>query len=300
MSKSRALANQERELQARRLSRLARAVLLATATAMTFLTATLLVADHLYRPDSFVIEQIKLKGKFQHLKPEDVQSAVHQGSVGNYFSVELDDIKQRVEEMDWVRSADVRREWPNTLLVSVKEHRPAMRWNSIVSGEVTTTKGEKWVSLAGKVITLKEPLGLQTPLVLNGPDHNAREILIRAVQWRKKLAVSGIKIQSITLSASQAWSLELAYVGADKVFELLLGRENVEHRLDRFQALFDRQFKHADAYLVRVDARYPDGLAVEEKMRENATIDDSVGSVSLSFNSSMVTLMRTNTGRSKV
>jgi len=47
---------------------------------------------------------------------------------------------------------------------------------------------------------------------------------------------------------------------------LLLGREKASQRLARFEMLFDQQFRESNKQLVRVDARYPDGLAI--KMNE--------------------------------
>lgn len=271
MSKSRALANQEKQVQVQKVLRLAKAMLLATATIMTFSTVILLIADNLYRPDAFKIEQIKFKGAFVNLTPEEVQTVVQEERMGNYFSVELDKIKQQVEAIDWVRSADVRREWPDTLLISLKEHRPVMKWRTV--GETGSNKSgtEKWVSLAGSVITIDEPLDLRSPLILNGPDHDAGQMLLKAVQWQKRLSMSGLEIRSITLSASQAWSMELALDTKGSTFELLLGRENIAQRLDRFQVLFDRQFKGRGVSLLRVDARYPDGLAVDQREMEGSS-----------------------------
>ncbi len=277
MSKSRALANQERQVQVQKVLRLAKAMLLATATIMTFSTVILLIADNLYRPDAFKIEQIKFKGAFVNLTPEEVQTVVQKEKMGNYFSVELDKIKKQVEAIDWVRSADVRREWPDTLLISLKEHRPVMKWQTV--GETKSNKSgtEKWVSLAGSVITIDEPLDLRSPLVLNGPDHDAGQMLLKAVQWQKRLAMSGLEIRSITLSASQAWSMELALDTKGSTFELLLGRENIVQRLDRFQVLFDRQFKGRGVSLLRVDARYPDGLAVDQREAEASSSVETLG-----------------------
>jgi len=63
------------------------------------------------------------------------------------------------------------------------------------------------------------------------------------------------------LSDSHAWQLRLSYLDSD--FDVLLGRIDVEDRLSRFLFLFDNQFKGSNQKLNRVDARYPNGLAVK-------------------------------------
>lgn len=287
MTNERALANQERAMQVKRLGRFAKASLMTVATLMTFATVSLLVADHLYRPDAFVIDQLKLTGKFTYLTPEDVQAVVHQEKLGNFFSIELAEIKQRLEDMAWVKHADVRREWPHTLSVRIREHRPVMRWHSVQpiaaaksskaskASKDNTSKdsaskdktGEQWVSSAGEIISLETPLNRVSPITLTGTDYDAKRLLAKALAWQKRLSSSQIALLEVSLSPSQSWTLTLAKVGEGEpeAFELLLGRDNIDERLARFRALFDLHFSDGSRQLVRIDARYPDGLAVEEK-----------------------------------
>jgi hypothetical protein len=68
----------------------------------------------------------------------------------------------------------------------------------------------------------------------------------------------------VSLSDSEAWTIKLYYLGYDAEFDLLLGHEEVAKRLARVELLFKRQFKFSERPLKRVEARYPDGLAVEQ------------------------------------
>jgi len=252
MAKQRAFANQEREAQAQRLGRWGRAALMAVATLLSFATVALLVADRLYRPDAFVIDQLKIKGSFRHLQPSDVEAIVADVGMGNFFSVELADIKAEIEGLSWVQTAQVRREWPNSLLVTVKEHRPVMRWNN-----------KKWVNSAGEIIDLPGKINLPGAINLRGPEHDSALMLKQAVRWKQRLSSSGLELRELELSGSHAWTLIIAHVVSTADFELLLGRQKVDERLSRFQFLFDKQFKQAEQRLERVDARYPDGLAIK-------------------------------------
>ena len=89
MANERAFANQKREMQLQRLQKLARGLLLATATVLTFATVGLLAADQLYRPDTFVIKQLKIRGAFNHITTEQVREALAEEDLGNFFSVDL-------------------------------------------------------------------------------------------------------------------------------------------------------------------------------------------------------------------
>ena len=251
MAKQRAFANQEREYQARRFGKLGRSAVMTLATLMSFVALGLLVADHLYRPDTFKIEQLKITGQFRYLKPSDVEAVVVDSASGNFFSLDLDQIKAKAQSLAWVESVDVRREWPETLVLAVQEHRPAMRWG----------KG-KWVTTTGRVIELPESIGAKNVITLNGRESQAKRILMKATHWKAKLQTHGLELQGVSLSDSDAWTLELFDQAQNAEFDLLLGHQDVSERLARFQMLFDKKFRFAERPLKRVDARYPDGLAV--------------------------------------
>jgi cell division protein FtsQ len=253
VSEQRAFANQEREFQVRRLGKLGRGLLMLLASVLSFVALGLLVTDHLYRPDTFKIEQLKIVGQFRYIEPSVIEAAVIAQASGNFFSLDLAEIKHNAEKVAWVESVDVRREWPGTLVLSVREHLPAMRWGK-----------DKWISTAGIVIDLPEWIDASGVILLQGSESQAKRILLQATRWKKELIEQGLEVRGVSLSDSDAWTIKLYYQGYDAEFDLLLGHEEVAKRLERFELLFNRQFKFSGRPLKRVDARYPDGLAVEQ------------------------------------
>ena len=263
MTQQRALANKEREVQAKRLSRFGRACVVGLATILSFSAIALLAVDKLYRPDTFVINQLKIKGSFRYLKPADVEEAVGVDSLTNFFSIELDTVKKKIEDLSWVRHADVRREWPDTLVVNVEEHVPVMRW-----------KDDLWVTSRGKVVDLPNEIPLQNVVSLHANENDSLLALNTAFRWKKKLQKHQLELRKLKLTTSRAWTITLYNQVTDGEFDLLLGREDVEMRLARFGKLFEQQFSQADTQLLRVDARYPDGLAIKaNKISETVSTD---------------------------
>ena len=254
----RALEQQHKQANDQRLKRLARGGLLVTALLLSFSALTLFVVDQVLRPDLFVIDQLKIKGRFAHLKPQQIERVVLQHQTGNFFSLNLSEIKRRVEAMRWVDKADVRREWPDTLTVRVVEHRPVMQLND-----------NAWVNIRGQVVDLPEYQTQKPVIKLNGQSENAKSMMVNALEWAKRLESHNLLLREVTLSRTGAWNLRLRYHddtdSTPDEFELLLGSTDVEQRLSRFEQLFDRRFRFSKERLIRADARYPDGIAVKTK-----------------------------------
>ena len=47
---------------------------------------------------------------------------------GTFFTVNLDQARRSFEKLPWVRHAEVRRQWPARLDVTIEEHKPVARW----------------------------------------------------------------------------------------------------------------------------------------------------------------------------
>src|SRR5690606_16768660 len=82
---------------------------------------------------------------------------------GNFFFIDLDDVRQLIETAPWVRHARVQRVWPNALTVYVEEHQPLALWNE---NEMINTWGEAFPGYVGDL-----PRDAVLPQ-LRGPDES--------------------------------------------------------------------------------------------------------------------------------
>lgn len=272
----RALAQQSAQAHEARARQWSRAVMLVCAMLLSFAAVGLLVADQMLRPDAFVIDQLKIKGRFAHLQPKQVEAVVLRYKTGNFFSVNLLEIQHQVEAMRWVDRAEVRREWPDTLTVSIVEHKPVMKLND-----------NAWVNIRGQVVDLPEYQSQKPVIKLSGESIDAKAMMVKALQWSKRLESHSLILREVKLSKSGAWNLRLRYLddidSSPDEFELLLGNEDIDARLVRFEQLFDRRFRFSKERLIRADTRYPDGIAVKTKPVANkATTDEEERLVKLS------------------
>lgn len=83
--------------------------------------AALLVAAVIWgmRLPFFPLREVVFQRELQHVRMDDVEQILTERLHGNFFSIDLDRLQQTIEELPWVRHAQVRRQWPGRIEVDV-------------------------------------------------------------------------------------------------------------------------------------------------------------------------------------
>jgi cell division protein FtsQ len=186
-----------------------------------------------------------------------IEHAARSALTGNFFTVNLETARTTFERMPWVRSASLRRIWPDGVELRIEEHRAAARWIP-QDGEarLVSTRGEVFAA------NTDEPLPQ-----FAGPEGSAAQVLERFRAFGDALAEAGRKPVAIHLSAREAWQVRL-----DDGVVLELGREQAKHplaeRLDRFTrhyAAANNATRDRLSGIGVVDMRYPNGFALRPR-----------------------------------
>ncbi len=192
-----------------------------------------------------------------HVSRAQIEHAARSALIGNFFTVNLDTARTTFERMPWVRSASLRRIWPDGVELRLEEHRVAARWTP-QDGEarLVSTRGEVFLATSDEAL----------PQFV-GPEGSAVRVLERFRAFGEVLAGAGYTLVGIHLSAREAWQLRLA----DGVV-LELGREQTKHpladRLDRFARHYaeaGRATRDRLRGIGVVDMRYPNGFALRPR-----------------------------------
>ncbi|QWD94739.1 cell division protein FtsQ/DivIB [Polynucleobacter sp. MG-Unter2-18] len=194
----------------------------------------------------------------KHINKPVVKQQVLETVQGNFFSVRLEDVKRGFESMPWVRHANVRRVWPNGLIVSIEEQKPFGTWGGAESHILMNTHGELF---AGRVSDVGDGISL---IDFSGPEDASKEVMRlyeRANAWFKPWST---EVKSLTLSDRYAWNVKLS--NGMKV-EFGRDEENSDKTLteDRVARLFKYWPQVQEKWANRVDAidlRYANGFAV--------------------------------------
>lgn len=194
----------------------------------------------------------------KHINKPVVKQQVLETVQGNFFSVRLEDVKRGFESMPWVRHANVRRVWPNGLIVSIEEQKPFGTWGGADSHTLMNTHGELF---AGRISDVGDGIQL---IDFSGPEDASKEVMRlyeKANAWFKSW---NTEVKSLTLSDRYAWHVKLS--NGMKV-EFGRDEENSDKTLteDRVARLFKYWPQVQEKWANRVDAidlRYANGFAV--------------------------------------
>ncbi len=193
-----------------------------------------------------------------------IRNAIAGNLTGNFFTINLNDAQSVFEETPWVRSASVRRIWPNAIRVSIEEQQPLALWND---GQMINTWGQVFTVNQGE---------LDDELVLpqfEGPEGKESLVVNRYAELARWFAPLDVTVRKLSLSDRLAWQVTLS-----NGMTLALGRDPgadapdaqgipgalpFADRIQRFvQALPQATQKIGDRVVTHADLRYPNGFAL--------------------------------------
>nr|WP_315539258.1 cell division protein FtsQ/DivIB [uncultured Comamonas sp.] len=234
----------------------------ATASVLFAGCAVLLVAVlgwWAVRHPAFSIARIVVEGELVHNNAVTLRANVAPSLTGNFFTVDLAGARKAFELVPWVRTAEVRREFPNSLRVILKEHVAQAYWGPENGTSMVNAMGEVFEANVGEV----EREGLPR---LQGPEGSASQVLAMFYALEPAFEPLQVEVDALTLRDRGSW---VARLDNDAVIELGNGSlEQVLQRAQRFVRTLGQvtgQYQRRADALEYADLRYPDGYALRLK-----------------------------------
>ena len=232
--------------------------LLFVAGSAALVVAAVLWSAHL---PWFPIREVAVMNPLRETHRADLEVALAGRLRGNFFSIGLDDLRQSLEQLPWVRHAAVRRQWPSRIEVSIEEHIPAAYWGQ-VSGREAKVDPSQLVNTYGEFFSATMSALPAYPMpVLAGPPDLAPEILGYYQQAEDLLKSLGRLPAVVAVSPRLAVQLRL-----DNGLLIELGRQSpdapISDRLQRFVDYYPSVAEAGKAPPSVVDMRYPNGFAL--------------------------------------
>ncbi|MEO8331470.1 MAG: cell division protein FtsQ/DivIB [Gallionella sp.] len=216
-------------------------------SAIAVLYGAIYYAMHL--PGAFPLRSVHLSVVPQRVVTEQVLQVLHNEVQGNLVTVDIERLRRSLEQLPWVRSVNIRREFPDRLAVQLEEHQALARWN-----------GRGLVNRQGEVFFADSEQVLPSFI---GPEGTSAEVTRHYEEFGLQLAALDLHATQLSLSPRRAWQMRLS-----NGLVLELGREAVQQRLARFVAVYPYSLKiedsreNAEGVVAYVDLRYRNGFAV--------------------------------------
>jgi cell division protein FtsQ len=217
--------------------------------------AALLVAAVVWsaRLPLFPLREVLVTQELREVRRSELESSLSGLLRGNFFTIKVEDLRQSLEQLPWVRRAEVRRQWPSRIEVSIEEHLPVAFWGQ-ATGQLVNSFGEVFTA------SLSVPPSAPMPLLI-GPPGLAPEILSHYQQAEDILKPVGRIPRALSVSPRLAVQLRL-----DDGMIVELGRQQpkapVSERLLRFVEYYPSVLSAARQRPSVVDMRYPNGFAL--------------------------------------
>lgn len=218
-------------------------------TAFAFLVAV-------YQVSALVLDRpimaMDIEAPLQRVTAMQIEAAVDPELTAGFISADLGAVRRRLESLEWVDMAVVRRRWPDRLQILVVEQIPAARW-----------KGTGLLNVRGELfVTDARHIPAELPR-LSGPEGTASEVASLYLAMNGRLIEAGLGLNSVELAPRGAWRLTLS-----SGVEVRLGRRDVDSRSERFLAVVTDVLTRREGQISYVDMRYSNGFSIGWKSDE--------------------------------
>jgi cell division protein FtsQ len=100
--------------------------LLAWGIALTLVALPIVgVLNGWFAATRWPVRKIELRAEYAHVSAEQIRATVETHLGKGFFAVQLQDVRDAVSRLPWVERVEARKQWPDTLSLTVYERQPS-------------------------------------------------------------------------------------------------------------------------------------------------------------------------------
>lgn len=166
-----------------------------------------------------------------------------------FLRINLNDIKEEIEQVNWVKSVSLERRWPDQINITIEEEDIIGWWNK---DSIINSKGN---------LFLLDQQSLPSGLIeFYGPNGQQAMVFEKYLLFAEELTARGILIEKVVLDFKGSWSVTIR-----PNITLRFGKENISERFDRFLMIWDESLLDNLAVIEYIDLRYTEGFSVKKR-----------------------------------
>lgn len=215
------------------------------------LTALMLIVfSFLNIPTLLPIKQIIFEGNVKHINESEIIKILDDNNFNGMLSVDLQSVRQKILNNNWLKAVQVRKVWPDTLMFSFQEYQPIAKIN------------QQYLLESGK-LTVAKQLVLETPLIEITFDESQvnkktdyLSLLSILKNMQLKLKRQQLEFFEFEIGKNNNWLIQIK-----NRFSIKLGRKQQQQRIDNFILIYAAIENKKQ--IESIDLRYSNGLAVK-------------------------------------
>ena len=195
------------------------------------------------------ITEVQYLNEIKRVSLDDLSAISSKIYNKGFLQISLSQLKEEIETVNWVKSASLKRRWPNQVNIYIEEEQIIGRWNN---GSIMNSKGNLF-TLSQQTL----PNGL---VEFFGPDGQEEIVFEKYLLFKEELAIRGILIEQMTLDFKGSWSITIR-----PNITIRFGKENITERFNRFLMIWDESLLDKLTVIEYIDLRYTEGFSVKKR-----------------------------------
>lgn len=198
------------------------------------------------------VSKIRVDAEFDGLTAAEIWPYLQELFGEDLLAVDLPELAERLERHPWIEQVQLRRVWPDSLVVDVTEPEPFAQWLGL-RGE------EGFVTASGVALEAQGTPDLG--MVYQGAADKVDAFLAWQQDFKNVAATQGWQLQKLQRSDYGQWRAYVANKESVQL-ELRFGEAWDETRWQRFLSAWNGGLKERKDEIAYVDLRYRGGMAV--------------------------------------
>ncbi|PUE11588.1 cell division protein FtsQ [Limnohabitans sp. T6-5] len=219
----------------------------------------------LIRHPMFAIESITVQGEVGHNNAVTLRANVMPKLSGNFFTLDLAQARDAFEDVPWVRTAVVQRDFPNRLRTILQEHHPVALWGEEDANTMVNEQGQVFEANV-------EDADVEQLPRMKGPVGLSADVMRMYRYLQPLFQALDMDIEQMELTPRGSWRV-LLQGGAQ--IELGRGTEaEIGLTVQRFLRTLSQvtsRYGRTPTALLAADLRHKDGYAL--RLRGVSTVD---------------------------
>ena len=198
--------------------------------------------------DRWPLRTLRVNTDLKYVDQRQIRQAVLPYAGKGFFAINLEEAQQTVSKLPWVERAEVRKRWPDVLIINVTEYKPFARWGKT---DLLSEQGTVFPIAERKI-----PQGLPQ-FNVDAPAARTKDVIAMYNQSNAIFQPQGYQVVAVDLDRRGSWMLTLS-----NGLQINLGTQYMQTRLQRFAQLMPQLMQKETQTLIRADLRYTNGFAL--------------------------------------